>query len=207
MFDAAGMPVADARDIGSRNQAIVSSGASRGAMLFPALAGSASPTFLRLDRSRYGVSVEAVDLSATVQAEREYDFLHFGIALLFAVITLVAFVLAAVNRDRGQFLFAAYFGLLAVAELTQNGVALSLLPDFAATPWLAIATYPVNLAIASLTIALMLRLAERAPRWNRWMLTMAALSILQTPLHFLGSVPFALRSSVDGLISALVVFG
>jgi len=203
VFDAAGKSLATAQDGGISHQSIVGSGAGEATMLFPTLPGGT--LYARVDHSKYGVALAAVDLSDAIQATRNHDFLHFGIALLYAVIALLATSLAVFNRDRGQLVFAAYFAVLVVAELMQPGVALSMPPAFGAALWLGSAAYPFGLAVACLCIALMLGLAERLPRWNRWFMVLAVLSLLQTPLRFIDGLPPALSNHIDGVISGAAI--
>ena len=113
VYDAAGKPLATAQDGGIRHQSIVGSGAGAATMLFPTL--PTGTLYARVDRSKYRIELAAVDLSDAVQAARNHDFLHFGIALLYAVIALLATTLTVANRDRGQLVFAAYFAVLVVA--------------------------------------------------------------------------------------------
>jgi signal transduction histidine kinase/CheY-like chemotaxis protein len=203
VFDAAGKPLATAQDGGMRHQSIVGSGAGEATMLFPTL--PAGTLYARVDRSKYRIALAAVDLSDAVQAARDHDFLHFGIALLYAVIALLAASLAVFNRDRGQLVFAAYFAVLVVAELMQTDVALSMHPALGAALWLGGAAYPFGLAVACLCIALMLGLAERLPRWNRCFMVLAVLSLLQTPLRFIDGLPPGLSTRVDGVISGAAI--
>ena len=58
----------------------------------------------------------AADLAQAVQAERNYSFVHLGVGLFYALVTLVAAVLGVLGRDRGQFVFAALFAWLAIGE-------------------------------------------------------------------------------------------
>ena len=203
VFDASGKPLATAQDGGVRYQSIVGSGAGAATILFPTL--PTGTLYARVDRSKYRIELAAVDLSDAVQAARNHDFLHFGIALLYAVIALLATTLAVATRDRGQLVFAAYFAVLVVAELMQPGVALSMPPAFGAALWLGGVAYPFGLAVACLCIALILGLAERLPRWNRWFMVLAVLNLLQTPLRFIDALPPALSNQVDGVISGAVI--
>ena len=183
LFDADGRALADARDLGARHQVIVGSGD----MLFPTLAGQTGMVYARVDRFRRRVWLEAVDLTDAVQADRNHQFLNFGLGVIYALFALVAALLAVVNRDRGQWLFALYFGILTVGGVVVQGVALVLMPEYPGFLWWAGAFYPIINAVTALIFALLLRLASLLPRMNRWFVLMAALNLLQTPLWFVGS--------------------
>ena len=84
-------------------------------MLFPTLRAEDGPVLMHVQRSR-NVTITAEDLVRAVQAERNYSFVHLGVGLFYAIVTLVAAVLGVLGRDRGQFVFAALFAWLAIGE-------------------------------------------------------------------------------------------
>ena len=124
LFDANGGPLADARGLGARHQVIVGAAEGWGSMLFPTLTGHAGIVYARVDRFKYQVKLEAVDLADAIQADRNHQFLNFGLAVAYALFALLAALLAVVNRDRGLWVFALYFGMLTAGGLVQNSVAL-----------------------------------------------------------------------------------
>lgn len=71
LFDGSGKPLATARDVGERSQAIVGSGGDVSRMLFPALQTASTPIYARVERSRYAVVISTVDLTPSIQSERE----------------------------------------------------------------------------------------------------------------------------------------
>jgi hypothetical protein len=138
LYGAQGQVVATAHDMGLRHQAIVGSGDA--SMLFPTLPAT-GPVHVRAEHLRQSIQVIAVDMTATIQAQRDYDFLHFGIATVYACIALVAAGLGVMGRDRGLWLLAVYFAFLIVNELVLTGVVFSVWPNFSAYRTLNIAYY------------------------------------------------------------------
>ena len=135
VFDARGQRLAEAHDYGSREQAIVGSSDFKARMLFPLVGARDGWVYARVDRSRYRIEVQAEDLAASVQADREYDFLHFGLAVLYAVFAAAAALLAIANRDRGQIWFALFFATMVVGEWAWTGMSVSLTPNFEGARW------------------------------------------------------------------------
>ncbi|MEO7761936.1 MAG: ATP-binding protein [Casimicrobiaceae bacterium] len=184
LYDSRGGKLAAARDLGVRGDAIVSAREEISSMLFPTLNTSEVQVFARVDRSARNVRVQAVDLIPTLLGDRQYESLHVGVAAASAVLALLAVMLAVLNRDRGQLLFALYFGLLFVRELVGTEVSLALTPAFAGFMWWRRAIDPLLSAAFTVSMALMLRLSSRWPGMNRGVLVAAGLYLLALPLSF-----------------------
>ena len=116
-----------------------------------------------------------------MQAERNYGFVHLGVGLFYAIVTLVAAVLGVLGRDRGQFVFAALFAWLALGEW-QN-ISASLPAGLASGVWPPAVWDGVWNALMILAAAQLLRVRERAPRWYRWMIVTGVLFLLYIPLR------------------------
>ena len=130
--------------------------------------------------SAANVTIAAADLAAAVQAERNYVFVHLGLGLFYALVTLAAALLGVLGRDRGQFVFAALFAWLAIGEWrTSAHRCLRAWPAACGRPpvWVCVWNALMLLAAAQL-----LQLRERAPRWNRWMIGTGVLFLLFVPL-------------------------
>ena len=135
------------------------------------------------------MSITAVDLAQAVQAERNYSFVHLGVGLFYAIVTLVAAVLGVLGRDRGQFVFAALFAWLALGEW-QN-ISPSLPAGLASGVWPPAVWDCVWNALMLLAAAQLLRVRERAPRWYRWMIVTGVLYLLYIPLAQIDTSRFA----------------
>jgi signal transduction histidine kinase/ActR/RegA family two-component response regulator len=195
-----GRPLAAARDFGDRQQVIVGSGDGKGSMLFPTLRAEDGPVFLRVDRGRGRLQLDAVDLAAAVQAERDYDFGHFAQALLEAVIALIAVALGLLHRDRGQFVFAATFAGLAARQWLDFNLAASLTPDLASPAFwntVKIVLGEFQTALNLLTIIIMLRSRERVPRHHAWLLVGVVLIVFAA---FLSIHPAVARLPLNGTL-------
>ncbi len=162
LYDAHGEALAKVHDFGARRNAIVGSGGSDGSMLFPTLQTASSPVYARVERSRFAVVFGAVDLTRAIQDERDFDFLHFGLAVTCGLIALIGAGLAIALRDRGQWWYACYFAFLIVDELLLTNVVFALAPDFAAARPIARAFYPVSQAVETVIFAVLLRSGERS---------------------------------------------
>ena len=200
VFDAAGTPLAVANDAGPRSQAIVGSGG----MLFPTLPRGAAPLYARVERAQSAFSLEAVALSEAVQDERDFDLFHFGMAVLYVSIALIAVALAAVYRDPGQLWFALYFASLIGYELIKTRVVLTMAPDFAFAQTLNKGVYPLISAVEPVVAALLLKLSTRAPLWNRWFIGFAVTLLVMAPLK---ASTFAHAIPVDVAGAAMDVVG
>jgi signal transduction histidine kinase/ActR/RegA family two-component response regulator len=184
VFSRDGRPLASAlRSTRARDQALVgidnASGFSK--LLFPTLHAADGPVLMHVQRSR-DVTVTADNLVQATQGEWNYDVVHVGLGLLYFIVTLVAVVLGTLGRDRGQFVFAALFGWLAIGEWTVHigpslpaGLAGGWSPNSLA--WELISTLLTFLAAAQL-----LQLRQRAPRWHRWMVITGVLFLPLIPL-------------------------
>ena len=182
LYDANGRRIAEAHDYGTRDQAIVGSAEGEGRMLFP-LAGPRERTvYARVDRSLYRVVAEAVDLTQAVEFDRAYDFLHFGLAVLYAVFAVIAATFAVVNRDRGQVWFALYFVALVNVEWTWTGISIALTPTFGAALWLNGMSTLLRSALVAMVFIQLLDLRRRAPGLAVGLVTCAAVDLLLVPL-------------------------
>ena len=116
VFSRDGRPLASGRYAGPRDQVIVGADDdSFSQMLFPTLRAEDGPVLMRVQRSR-DVTLTAMDLVRADQTERNFGFVHLGLGLFYALVALVAAALGVFGRDRGQFVFAALFGWLALGE-------------------------------------------------------------------------------------------
>ncbi|MEO7116072.1 MAG: ATP-binding protein [Caldimonas sp.] len=185
LFDSNGRPLAEAHDLGERHQVIVGAGEGRGSMMFPTLVGQTGTLYARVDRLGFRVRLQAVDLSAEIQADRDRQFVNVALSVAYALFALLAAALAMVNRDRGQWVFALYFGLLTVGPLVSDSVALAMSPSFPGFLWWYAAFIPLVNATSTWVLAVTLRLGTRLPRVNRWVLLTATLYFLETPLWFI----------------------
>jgi signal transduction histidine kinase/ActR/RegA family two-component response regulator len=181
VYDAQGKQLAVANDRGPRRQSIVGAGSGDGSALFPMLPAS-GPVYVHVDRDRFTVRVDAADLADTVQRDRRYDFVHLGLAVLYAAFAAFAAGLAILNRDRGQLAFAAYFAWLIVGELVMTWVATSLAPGFPAVLALYDVFHPIGSMLGAFAFIVVLRLRELSPGWYYCLLAFAALGLLLTPL-------------------------
>ena len=113
VFSRDGRPLASASRAGPRYQVIVGNDDSVfSRMLFPTLRADDGPVLMRVQRSR-DVTLTAVDLVRSAQAEQNYNFVHLGVGVFYVIVALVAASLGVFGRDRGQFVFAALFAWLA----------------------------------------------------------------------------------------------
>ncbi len=181
VFSRDGRPLASAHLDGPRDQVILGRDdrtASR--MLFPTVRAEDGPLLMRLQRSR-GVTVTAVDLVQSVQGVQDRDFVEVGFGVVFVLVTLLATALGALGRDRGQFVFAALFAWLAIGAW--RNISPSLPTSMASGVWPPGVWDSVWSMLLLVAGAQLLRLGERAPRLNRWMLATGALFILYIPLR------------------------
>ncbi len=203
VFTHDGRPLAAARLVGPRQQVIVGSEAvGSSLMLFPTLRAEHGPVLLHVVRGR-NVSITAVDLAQAVQTGRNFVFVHLGLGLFYALVTLAAVLLGVFGRDRGQFAFAALFAWLALGEW--QFISPSLPADLAraAWPWGPWPWGPWACVWNTLTIlaaAQLLRLRERAPRWYRWNVVTALLFLPLIPLLQIE----ALRDVLVGVFTFLI---
>ena len=179
VFSPDGRVLATARDFGPRDRAIVGAGNGwAGSMIFPTLQSAEGPVFLRLQAHSAAVRLLAVDLAPTLQDELDYFALHLSVAVLSLAVAVAAALLGALTRDRGQFVFAAFFVAMAGEQWLRFNLAASLTPWFAAA---GVAWAPFQAVVASLhalALATLMHLAERAPRANRVLLAAAAVVAL-----------------------------
>ncbi len=179
VFSRDGRLLASARDFGPRDRVIAGTGTGwSGSMIFPTLHAADGPVFLRLAAHGADVRPLAVDLAATLQDERAYIALHLSVAVLSLAVAVTAALLGTLTRDRGQFIFVAFFIAVAGEQWLRFNLASSL------TPWFGVAGVvwaPFQHVVAglhALALATLLHLAERAPRANRVLLAMVALEVL-----------------------------
>jgi hypothetical protein len=164
VYAADGRVLASMRERRDRDQAIVG---SRG-VLFPTLRPELGRLDLRIYRHTSPLRVEAADLVESVQAQRNADFATVATGALWSVLALAALVLGFVNRDRAQFVLSAALGWLALGAWSD--LSSSLDPRFAAPGGTGYIWLTGFQQFGLLAAAQVLRLRERAPRWNRAML-------------------------------------
>jgi signal transduction histidine kinase/ActR/RegA family two-component response regulator len=180
VFSRDGRPLASARWPGPRDQVIVGSDESGiSQMLFPTLRAEDGPVLMHLQRSR-NVSITAEHLVQAEQADRNFSFVHLGLGLFYALVTLVAAALGRLGRDRGHFVFAALFAWLALGEWSSISPALP--AGLASAAWPPAVWECVWHLLTLLAAAQLLQLRERAPRLYRWMIVTGALFLLVIPL-------------------------
>jgi signal transduction histidine kinase/ActR/RegA family two-component response regulator len=180
VFSRDGRLLAAARDFGPRDRAIAGTGAGwSGSMMFPTLQAADGPILLRLGAHRADVRPQAVDLAATLQDERDYIAVHLSVAVLGLAVAVMAAVLGMLTRDRGQFVFVAFFIAMAGEQWLRFNLAGSL------TPWFGVAgvvyapfQQSVVATLHALALATLLRMSTRAPRANRVLLGVVALEFL-----------------------------
>lgn len=177
VYAADGRVLASARELHDRDRAIVG---SRG-VVFPTLRSELGRVDLRVYRHKAPLRVEAADLVESVQADRNSDFVSVAVGTLSLLLALAALALGVVNRDRGQFVFSAAFAWFALSAWSD--ISSSLDPRVAAPGITAYVWITVYQQFGLLAAAQVLRLRERAPRWNLAMLAAAALFLV--PLPFL----------------------
>jgi signal transduction histidine kinase len=180
VFSRDGRRLASARYAGPRDQVIVGSDDSTiSRMLYPTLRAEEGPVLMHVQRS-LDVTLTAVDLVRAVQAEQNYNFVHLGVTLFYAIVTLVAALLGVLGRDRGQFVFAALFAWLAIGEW--RGISPSLPSGLASGVWPPRVWECVWHVLTLLALAQFLQVRDRAPRWQRWMIVTGAVFLLVIPL-------------------------
>ena len=187
VFDATGATIAVANDVGERREAIVNANGGRAAQLFPALSARNGVVLVHIDRGASSVSsvfVQAVDFGAALQADRSAAYLNVALSAALAVFALVALALCLTMRDPAQFAFAALFAFGAAGTLVQNGVALTVIPEFPGFTFWDRAFYPINAALTWVVFAVMLKLRQRSPEMFRWVVLVVALALLDVPLWF-----------------------
>ena len=177
VYAADGGVLASVRELRDRHQAIVGSRS----VLFPTLRPELGRVDVRAYRRTLPLYVEAADLVESVQADRDRDFLRVASGTLWSVLALAALVLGVINRDRAQFFLSAVFAWLVLTEW--SGISSSLDPRFAAPPGLSYFWLTGYSVFELLAAAQLLRLRERAPRWNLAMLVAAAMFLV--PLLFI----------------------
>jgi signal transduction histidine kinase/ActR/RegA family two-component response regulator len=201
VFSRDGRPLASAHLDGPRDQVILGrddSSASR--LLFPAVRAEDGPLLMRLQRSR-GVTVTAVDLVQSVQGAQNRNFAQVGLGVVYVIVTLLATALGVFGRDRGQFVFAALFAWLAIGAW--QSISPSLPASVASGVWPPSVWDSVWSCLLLVAGAQLLRLGERAPRWNRWMLATGALFILYIPLRQIDSAGIVTSRVVWPVITIL----
>jgi signal transduction histidine kinase/ActR/RegA family two-component response regulator len=142
------------------------------------------------------VRLVAVDLAQTLQDERDYVALHLSVAVLSLAAAVAAALLGTLTRDRGQFVFAAFFVATAGEQWLRFNLAASLTPWFSAA---GVAWAPFQAVVASLhalALATLMRLPGRAPRANRVLLAAAAVVALSGLPQLFG--PVELGTSISG---------
>jgi len=163
--------LAAARDIGPRDRVLVGSGSGQGAMLFPTLGATDGPLVLHVGPSEgRRLRFDAVDLAATVQEDREFDFLHQTFAVLHAAIAVAALALGLLTRDRTLFLFSGAFAGTAAWEWLVSGLNVSIDPGFGAARWLRDVINHGQSGLNLLTCIVMLETRKRVPRLHPWLL-------------------------------------
>ena len=167
LFDAEGRAIARAADYGAREQAIVGSAEGDVRILFPRVTPRDGRVFIRVERWKYLIVVEAVDLAATIEADRTYDFLHLGLAVLYAAFALVAASLAVVLRDRGLAWFSAYFVALVIMEWAWTGIAVAVTPTLVSARWWNDVISPLHNALVAVVFIHLLGLWRRTPVLSR----------------------------------------
>jgi signal transduction histidine kinase/ActR/RegA family two-component response regulator len=182
VFSRDGRPLASARRDGPRDQVILGRDGPPVStrMLFPTVRAEDGPLLMRLQRSR-GVTVTAVDLARSVQAAQNHNLVQVGFGVVYVIVTLFAAALGVLGRDRGQFVYAALFAWLAIGAWRIVSPALP--PGLASGVWPPAVWDAIWSMLLLVAGAQLLRLGERAPRWNRWMLATGALFILYIPLR------------------------
>jgi signal transduction histidine kinase len=180
VFARDGRSLAAARLAGPSEQVIVGAGEPASHMLFPAVRAEDGPVLMRVQRIRL-VSIAAVDLTQAVQAERNYVIAHVGSGVFYVLVALAAALLGSVGRDRGQFVFAALFAWLALGAWER--ISPSLPAGLASGVWPPVVWDAVWNALMLLAVAQLLRLRERAPRWNGWIIGTGVLFLLVIPLR------------------------
>ena len=163
-YAADGRVVASAHDLRDRDQAIVGSRY----VLFPTLRPELGLVDLRVYHRTRPLRVEAADLVESVQAVRNVDFATVATGALWSVLALAALALGFVNRDRAQFVLSAALAWLALGAWSD--ISSSLDPRFAAPWWMGYVWITGFQQFGLLAAAQVLRLRERAPRWNLAML-------------------------------------
>ena len=179
VFSRDGRRLASARRAGPRDQVIVGQDSGLSRMLFPTLRAEDGPVLMHVQRSR-DVTLTAEDLVRAVQAEVNYGFLHLGVGLFYAIVTLAAALLGVFGRDRGQFVFAALFAWVALGEW--QTISPSLPAGLASSVWPPAVWVGVWNCLMLLAAAQLLQVRERAPRWNRWMIATGMLFLLYIAL-------------------------
>ncbi len=200
--DAQGGRLAEGRDLGARDDVVVGSAAGAGRMVFPTVNDRSGIVDLHLERDRYRVRFESANVARVVEADRSYDFLHFGLAILYLVFGFGTAVFALVTRDPGQLVFALYFALLAASEWAHNGIAIDVTPGIGASVWVDALFPGMAGALRTMVIGLMLGLRGRAPILWRWMVAAALFNLLFAPLA-LGDASLT-RVADDGIDVAIV---
>ena len=137
------------------------------------------------------VLADLADVVARTFSDR--DFPSVAIGTLSLVLTLAALALGFVNRDRAQFVFAAAFAWFALGAWSD--ISSSLDPRVAAPRWMSQYVWVSGYQLFGLLAAAqVLRLRERAPRWNLAMLVVAALFLVPLPFLLNDNSPESLGS-------------
>ena len=184
VFGRDGGRLAAARDFGARDRVLVGSGGGRGAMLFPTLRATDAPLFLHLaPGDGYPLSFDAVDLAATVQGDRGFDFVHQSFAVLHAAIALAALALAVLTRDRTLLLFAGTFASMSTWEWMSFNQTASMNPGFSANRWVSGVVIYAHSGLNLLTCNVMLETRTRVPRLHPWLQGAVILFLLVALLY------------------------
>ena len=179
VFSRDGRPLASGRDFGPRDRAIVGTGAGwSGSMIFPTLHAADGPILVRLAAHRAPVRLVAVDLASEIQNERDYIALHLSVAVLSLAVACAAALLGLLTRDRGQFVFTAFFIAMAGEQWLRFNLAASLTPWFTAADIVWAPFQQVVASLHALALATLLLLSERAPRACRALLVVVVLEVM-----------------------------
>ncbi|CAN5395382.1 hypothetical protein BH10PSE17_BH10PSE17_09880 [soil metagenome] len=206
LVDAQGRSIAIANDFGERRNVVIGSGGSAGRMLFPNLPAGTAPIYARVDRADHGVVLESVELAEAIQSDRDFEFLHFGFAVLFGAIAIMATALAFLHRDRGQLWFAAVFGSLVVHELVKTGLVLSVLPGFSLAPVIHQAFFPLYNSLEAIVVANLLNVDRHAPRWKRWFVGLSLANLAFVVVNLMG-YEYATAPGVVGSLLQVLTLG
>ncbi|CAN5395430.1 hypothetical protein BH10PSE17_BH10PSE17_09890 [soil metagenome] len=197
VFSRDGRVLASARDFGARDRVVAGAGADwwHGSMTFPTLHAADGQILVHLQAHNSGVRVLAVDLASTLQDERDYFALHLSVAVLSLAVAVVATLLGALTRDRGQFVFAAFFVAMVGEQWLRFNLAASLTPWFTAAGLLVSPFQYVVAGLHALALATLMHLAVNAPRANRVLMAVAAVEALSAIPALLGAAELGAKIS------------
>ena len=151
-------------------------------LLFPTLKAADGPVLLYVTRPPITVSLKlaAEDLSRSYKAGIQDLLFNAVTAVLLILIAMLAVLAGILQRDRGQFVYAALFAWYAISALQQIAGALPepLAASLATRSWPAGLYVCIFDLLAALTVAQMLRLRERSSFWYGCMMALALASLL-----------------------------